>query len=107
MLSPISYSIHFIFFPFNISATAVCYVCLLACYTHSLRYFFTIILVFPFFPSGVVIQFLILMLSSSLAYNIVSMELIKVHFSFLKRDAEGKYFEAFPLLICKMFLFYA
>ena len=55
MLIPISYSIHFIFFPFNISATAACYVCLLACYTHSLRCSFMIILVFPFFPSGVLI----------------------------------------------------
>ena len=89
MLIPISYSIHFIFFPFNISATAVCYVCLLACYTHSLRCSFMIIQVFPFFPSGVVIQFLILMLSSFLAYNIVLMDLIKIHFSFLKGDAEG------------------
>ena len=89
MLIPISYSIHFIFFPFNISATAACYVCLLACYTHSLRCSFMIILVFPFFPSGVLIQFLILMLSSSLAYDIVLMDLIKIHFSFLKGDAEG------------------
>ena len=89
MLIPISYSIHFIFFPFNISATSICYVCLLACYTHNLRCSFMIILVFPFFPSGVVIQFLILMLSSFLAYNIVLIDLIKIRFSFLKGDAEG------------------
>ena len=68
---------------------AVCWVCLLACYTHSLRCSFTIIPVFPFLPSGVVIQFLILTLSFFLAYNVVLMELIKVHCSVLKKNAEG------------------